>query len=155
MEQTTINVFGTAYTVGQFIGLLVLAYYIVSAVIVLFEESVILSRHGESGWKVLIPFYGPYLFFKKTCDNGGLYWATVISAVIAGLLYLVVPVMGEYYLLMPLFCRLLLCVNLADEENRGTGFAFGMLFLAPVFFGILAFGKKAEPAAPDASIAVA
>ena len=43
MEQTTINVFGAAYTVGQFIGLLVLAYYIVSAVIVLFEESVILS----------------------------------------------------------------------------------------------------------------
>ena len=107
MEQTTINVFGAAYTVGQFIGLLVLAYYIVSAVIVLFEESVILSRHGEGGWKVLLPFYGPYLFFRKTCDNGGLYWATVISAVVAGLLYLVVPVMGEYYLLMPLFCRLL------------------------------------------------
>ena len=46
-----------------------------TAILVLISQGIILSSTGENGWKILIPFYGQYLFFKRTSDTGGLYLA--------------------------------------------------------------------------------
>ncbi len=119
-------------------------------VIVLLAQAKLLQATGEKGWKVFIPFYGWYLFFKKTCDNGGLFIGLLICFAYAIILSLIVPVMGLYYMLLPLFCNFMMCINLAGAYEKGTGFAFGLLLCPAVFYSMLAFGSSTE-AAPAAA----
>ena len=116
----------------------------------LYAQSKMLESKGEPGWKILIPGYGQYLFFKKTCDNGGLFIGLLICFAYSFLLSLVVPTMGLYYLLMPLFCNFLICVNMANTYNRKLSFAFGLFLCPAVFYWMLAFGSSDEPAAAAA-----
>ena len=37
-------------------------------VLLLFAQGTILKSTGENGWKILIPFYGQYLLYKRTSD---------------------------------------------------------------------------------------
>ena len=114
-----------------------------TAIVVLFSQGVLLDKTGEAGWKIIIPFYGRYLFFKRTSDTGGLYVSALLFGVFSGILYFASPALGYYYLLMPLICNFFLCINLADAYKKSTGFGFGLFFLPIIFYPLLAIDKEA------------
>ena len=58
----------------------------------------ILAKTGENGVKILIPFYGGFLFCKRTAEMGLLFWIQVVVAVIAGLAFLLSPLLGIFVL---------------------------------------------------------
>lgn len=75
------------------------------------------EKAGVPGWTALIPFYNIYTAFKISWGNG---W-----------LFLLCFVCGIGYFMLPF--------KLAPAYGKGIGFAFGLLFLGPIFYMILGF----------------
>ncbi len=82
----------------------------------------IFSKAGEPGWASIVPFYNNYVLFKIAMGNGWLF------------LLMLVPVVNCVVAIMAIF-------KLAKAFGKGVGFGFGLLFLAPIFLLILAFGS--------------
>ena len=82
----------------------------------------IFTKAGEAGWKCLIPIYSTYIDVKIADGNG---WKFLL---------LLIPIVNIVYSIM-------LTVRLAKSFGKGGGFAVGLLFLAPIFYLILAFGS--------------
>ncbi len=82
----------------------------------------IFSKAGEPGWASIVPFYNNYVLFKIAMGNGWLF------------LLMLVPVVNCVVAIMSIF-------KLAKAFGKGVGFGFGLLFLAPIFLLILAFGS--------------
>ena len=82
----------------------------------------IFTKAGQAGWKSLIPFYNTYTLCKIADGNG---WKFLL---------LFIPFVNFVYAIMLIF-------RLAKSFGKGVGFGFGLLFLAPIFMLILAFGS--------------
>jgi len=96
-----------------------------------------LEKGNKPGWGALIPFYNMYLI----CDMVGVnpWWIliVVLSPILA-----VVPVIGSLaQMAVSIYFTILVNVSLAKAFNKDTGFAIGLIFLAPIFYLILGFGK--------------
>ena len=100
----------------------------------------ILAKTGENGVKILIPFYGGFLFCKRTAEMGLLFWIQVVVAVIAGLAFLLSPLLGIFVLVNMLVFHFLFCINLSEAFGSGTGLAWLLFFVFPAGLAILAFG---------------
>lgn len=101
-----------------------IAYYIVMlivAVIVLIAYWKIFTKAGEPGWAAIVPLYNTYTMFKIACGNGWLF------------LLMFVPVVNVVFSFIMLY-------KLCAAFGKGVGFFIGMIFLAPIFILILAFG---------------
>jgi hypothetical protein len=81
------------------------------------------SKAGRPGWAALIPIYSTVVFCQ-ICGRSG--WLT-LALMIPGVNVIV---------------SIMLTVDLARVFGRGTGFVFGLIFLSPIFFPILAFGSS-------------
>ena len=81
------------------------------------------SKAGRPGWASLIPIYTTVVFCR-ICGRSG--WLT-LALMIPGVNVIV---------------SIMLTVDLARVFGRGTGFVFGLIFLSPIFFPILAFGSS-------------
>lgn len=80
--------------------------------------------------------------FEKACSPG---WAslipiynTVVALDMVGMSLL--NIVGMFIPIVNIIVAINFSVNLAKAFGKSTGFALGLLFLAPIFWGILAFG---------------
>ena len=105
--------------------LLVMAIYIVAT-------WKIYAKAGEPGWAALIPSYNLYVLFKITWGKGSKFWLLLIP------IYNIILMIQTY-------------VKLAGVFGKSSGFAAGLIFLAPVFMLILAFGDCRYYAPQDTS----
>jgi len=89
----------------------------------------IFEKAGIAGYKAIVPFYN----LAKLCQVAGkpswIVWVIAFG--------LCVPVIGNLTVFVSLFY---LYYFVAKRFGHGTGFAFGLFFLPPVYFGLLAFG---------------
>lgn len=109
---------------GLVIGLLVyIAVLIAVTVLYIVANWKIFTKAGEAGWKCLIPFYNGYVMFKIATGKGWMYFLMFI------------PIVNIVLAIMFIF-------KLAKAFGYSTGFGFGLLFLAPIFYCILAFGNN-------------
>lgn len=79
------------------------------------------EKAGRPGWASLIPIYNTIVMLQITGQSG--WW----------ILGLFVPFLNFFVIIRLIF-------NLATVFGRSVAFGFGLLFLAPIFLCILAFG---------------
>ncbi|MBN2020461.1 MAG: hypothetical protein JW749_09575 [Sedimentisphaerales bacterium] len=84
------------------------------------------KKAGQPGWAILIPIYNLYVMLK-IADKPG--WWIVL---------LFVPIVN---IVWSLVMTILMCVSIATNFGKGTGFAIGLIFLPFIFIPILAFGN--------------
>jgi len=88
------------------------------------------KAHRE-GWESIVPFYNIYVFFK------------IIGVSLWNILWLLLPIAG------PIVFAVKVIGPLAKSFGKGTGFAFGLFFLSPIFQGILAFDSSVKYVGPN------
>ena len=112
---------------GLFIGAFVLIFTVYSIIC----HWKIYVKANREGWESIVPFYNVYVFFKIIgISLWNLCW---IFLPIAGSIVLIVKVLGAF----------------SRSFGKGTGFAFGLFFLSPIFQGILAFDKSIKYVGPN------
>lgn len=110
---------------GAFFGMLA-AYMLV--ILVVYIVMIIgmwkmFEKAGREGWKSLIPFYNMYVLTEISGQNGLLF------------LLCFIPGVGV------LIWDIMVAIKLAPAFGKDTGFAIGLILLAPIFYMILGFGK--------------
>ena len=107
------------------VGIVFLGFFVVWLALVIFmivASWKVFTKAGEAGWKSLIPIYNVFVLTKIA----GLEWYWALLSF--------VPV----FQLIPIF---LIHQGVAKNFGFGNGFAFGLTFLAPIFYPILALGS--------------
>ncbi len=106
--------------VGGIIGIIIYLLVIVFLIIVPLWK--IYAKAGQPGWAILIPIYNCLVLLKIV---GKPWWWF--------LLYLV-PVVNYVFLIWT--------INLLSKSfGKDVGFTIGLLFLGPIFYPILGYGK--------------
>lgn len=100
-------------------ALVILALYIV-VVIGMWK---MYEKAGRAGWKAIIPFYNMYVLTEISGQNGWLFLLCFIPGVGA------------------LIWSIMVSLKLAPAFGKDTGFAVGLILLAPIFYMILGFGS--------------
>lgn len=116
---------------GLFFGFMIVIFIFFFAIIVFSYVCnwKIFEKAGIAGWKCLIPFYNSYLMFQITWGDG-LYF-----------LLLFVPLVN--YIIM-----IITFLKLSQAFGQEDIFTVGLILLAPIFLGILAFNKDIEYLGP-------
>ena len=78
-------------------------------------------KAGQPGWASIIPIYNTYVLLQIAGKPG--WW----------LLLMLIPVVN-------LVIVIIMCLGIANNFGKGTGFAIGLIFLSIIFLPILAFG---------------
>lgn len=87
------------------------------------------EKCGEAGWKSLIPVYNTVVLYQI----GGLPgWYVALSFI---------PCVGS---IIGFVFTIKCYINIAKAFNKSSAFAIGLLFLNPIFLGILAFDPKEQ-----------
>ncbi len=132
----------------------------------------IYEKLGLEGWKCLIPFYNAYVLYKRIYKVSAFVVclvATLVAMVASG--WLVASAVGGFFgaygfpevagsitlggvlipvVLMSAACIVLIVyeiivhVKLAKAFGKGAAFTVGLIFLTPIFLGILAFDSKTQ-----------
>ena len=89
----------------------------------------IFKKAGEEGWKSIIPVYNLITLYKV---SGVSPW--LLFVYFAGF----IPFVGTIAILV---LNIFQSNNLSKSFGKGTGFTVGLIFLAPIFYMILGFGK--------------
>lgn len=110
------------------------------------------QKMGISGGSAFIPFYGPifsgvyggYTIYKHVWETK--YFFIALGILIADIVFfssgVSVFVALSWVLTIALIVFIVIIdIKLAKAFGRGVGFAMGLLFLFPIFIGILAFGE--------------
>ena len=92
----------------------------------------IFVKAGEKGWASLIPIYNVFVSYKIVWGSG---WMMFL---------MLVPLVNVVFAIMSVF-------RLAKVFGKGVGFGFGLLFLAPIFMLLLAFGDARYVGIPGKS----
>ncbi len=124
----------TAASSGSAIVVIVVVIALVFVVFEIAASWIVFTKAGQSGWKVLIPFYNIFVFLKIIGRPG---WWLVLW------FFFWFPFVG-------LVVSIIVNIDLARSFDKGSGFAAGLIFLSPIFIPILAFGS-ATYAGPAAS----
>lgn len=82
----------------------------------------IFGKIGYKGWYALCPYYSNYLYYKAIWGDG---WKFLLCWIPFYNIYLVLKT----------------TVGLGRSFGKGGWFGVGLIFLAPIFMAILAFGK--------------
>ena len=106
----------------------------------------LLNRKGENGAKFLIPVYGGYLFYKKTADNGILYWFFALCLCFGAMSYQLSLIFAIIFAILIAFFHFVFAINLATAYDKSLGMGIGLFLLPIVFYFILAFSKETAPA---------
>lgn len=102
---------------GAIVGIVYLA------VVILMIASMwkIFTKAGKPGWAAIVPIYNIIVLLE------------IVDKPIWWIVLFFIPIVS-------LIASLLIFIALAAKFGKGTGFAIGMVLLAPVFFPMLAFG---------------
>ncbi len=96
--------------------------YLVIFILIVAAWWQIFVKAGEEGWKAIIPIYNIIVLLKIV---GREWW---------WILLLLIPFVG-------FIVWIIVSLDLAKSFGRGTGFAIGLILLAPIFSLILGFGS--------------
>ena len=118
----------------------------------------VFTKAGEAGWKSLIPIYNTYVLFKiaKSENFGNLIFASVGSSFLYVFSFLllmaegkletafgvILLVAGTVLAILALVITFQMYADLAKNFGYEKAFAWGLLFLNPIFMLILGFGKS-------------
>ena len=94
--------------------------YLLVIVLMIVAMWKVFTKAGQPGWAAIVPFYNFIVLLKIA--GKPLWW----------LLLLFVPFVNIVVMIM-------IVISLARNFGKGTGFAMGLLFLAPIFYPILAW----------------
>jgi hypothetical protein len=107
---------------GNVVSGIVWLVYIAIIVAVIAGWWMIFTKAGEAGWKSIIPIYNFIIILKIV---GREPWWVIL---------MLIPIVN-------LIIWIIVAMDLAKSFGRGTGFAIGLIFLAPIFALILGFGS--------------
>ena len=133
----------------------------------------IFEKLGIEGWKCLIPFYNAYVLFKRIYSTSAFFVGLVASLVmifstvalattafagLAGLLdifgtfreitvgsILVPVILIIISTIVLLVLEVMLNIKLSQTFGKSGAYAVGLIFLTPIFLGILAFDSNCQP----------
>jgi len=93
------------------------------ALVVLFIASAwkVFAKAGQPGWAAIIPIYNIVVLLQ------------IVGRPVWWLILLLIPIVN-------FVIAILVYIDLAKSFGQGTGFAIGLLLLAPIFWPILGFG---------------
>jgi len=83
----------------------------------------IFTKAGRPGWAILIPIYNTIVLLQISGRSG--WW----------ILLLCIPVVDIVFLIIVLN-------DLSKSFGHGAGFTLGLIFLSPIFYPILGYGKS-------------
>jgi hypothetical protein len=92
----------------------------------------IFVKAGEPGWAAIIPIYNLVVMLK------------IVGRPVWWIVLLLIPFVN-------LIVAFILAFDLAKVFGKGTGFALGMIFLAPIFYPVLAWSDAKYQGAPAAA----
>ena len=130
-------------------------YCIVAIIVLVISKCIIYKKNGTRWWYALIPVFNSYILFKMLWNTKHFFISlgisaslTIISRLIPqnnlllfslrSLLLIVVGIVLITY-------DILLYTKLARRYNKPDKFVYGMFFLPPVYFMILALSKTTTP----------
>ncbi len=92
------------------------------ALLMLICKWMIFEKAGQPGWAAIIPIYNYYIMTKVINKPG--YWTVLM----------ILPYVNIVFLIWS--------VNLLSKKfGKDIGYTLGLLFLAPIFYPMLAFGS--------------
>lgn len=103
-------------------GGLLMLFWLALAVLMIASAWKVFVKAGQPGWAAIIPFYNIIVLLQIV--GRPLWW----------LLLMFIP-------LVNIVAAILIYIGLAKSFGQGTGFAIGLLLLAPVFWPVLGFGS--------------
>lgn len=120
----------------------------------------IFEKAGERGWKILIPIYDFYIFYKIVGMRKW-FWITLLVTVAAGIAMgimkfdpstmsldsfsgntLAPALVYVAELVFMLIISIVLYARLSKVFGHGVGFTLGLIFLSGIFMLILGFGRS-------------
>ena len=101
----------------------------------------IFTKAGQAGWKCLIPIYNAVVLYKIIGISPWLLFVYLAP---------LIPFVGTIASLVLVIFQ---DIYLAKSFGKSTGFTVGLIFLTPIFYIILGFGKDAY-IGPNGNVAV-
>ena len=113
----------------------------------------IFTKAGEAGWKAIIPFYNGFVFYRIAWE-GRYFGYTLVTILIPWILVIIgaasqssgflifaaILFIIAIIIAFVIYCKAM--IRLARRFGKPGGFAAGLIFLSPVFMGILAFDNS-------------
>lgn len=100
----------------QIVLLLAIVVFIIASIWKTFEKA------GQPGWAAIVPIYNLYIMTKIAGKPG--WWVVMF----------IIPIVNYIFLIWT--------YNLISKSfGKGVGFTLGLIFLGPIFWGILGFGS--------------
>lgn len=107
--------------IGGFFTFLMILIILACVVLTIIAQWKIFTKAGKEGWKALIPIYNTYTLLQ------------ILNMEPLLCLLMLIPVSS-------FMLGIVMNVKLAKSFSKGTGFAIGLILLAPIFYMILGFG---------------
>ena len=82
----------------------------------------VFTKAGEAGWKAIVPIYNVYVLLK------------IVGRPAWWLILMLIPFVN-------LIVWIIVAIDLAKSFGKSTGFAVGLILIAPIFMMILGFGN--------------
>lgn len=127
--------------VGSFligIALIILLIALVIWILTVIGKWKLLTKAGEKGWKAIIPIYDTYTLCQITGVNP-LWVLIVICGSMVGAIF---PILNIVAYALSIYFMILLSVSVAKSFGKESGYAAGLIFLAPIFYLMLGCGKS-------------
>ena len=118
---TTSTPVAAAAGIGAFFTFFLFLCIAAWVVLVIVAQWKIFKKAGKDGWKALIPVYNSYTMLQILNMEPMLCFLSLVP--------------GAQFML-----GIVMSVKLAKSFGKGTGFAVGLILLAPIFEKILGFG---------------
>lgn len=110
---------GSGQMNGATMGLIVLDVALI--ILMIAAMWAVFQKAGEPGWAALIPIYNIMVLLK--ISGKPMWWVILMLIPFVNIIVLIIAIVG-----------------LARNFGKGAGFALGLVFLAPIFYPILAWG---------------
>lgn len=125
-------VYGSNNVTLVFSGVMFVMFFVslLLAVISLVATIKVYKKLGLPGWGVIVPIYGQWILLKAVDLPG---WLSIL------------PVANGIALIVANY-------KLAGKFGKGSGFGLGLVFLTPIFYMILGFGKASVVSETDGDV---
>lgn len=97
--------------------------FLILGIIYLIGMWKLFEKAGRPGWNAIIPFYSQYVLTEISGQEGLLF------------LLIFIPGVGA------VIWQIMVALKIAPAFGKSTGFAIGLILLAPIFYCILGFGS--------------
>lgn len=109
--------------IGPFMGIFAIVFFLLIIFLVIIPAWKVFTKAGKPGWAVLIPIYNIIVMLEIV--KKPLWWIFLMF----------IPVVN-------VVIAVILTIELAKAFGKSTGFAIGLIFLSPIFYPILGYGKS-------------